>query len=117
VPSPPSIDEHPDVAPGHVLDAPMPPRRQHFILEDASLLGPAALLLGGLLVQLVERADGVAVGRAFVVLLGSRVRAIQDGPARIQRLLARPGEITIRIAPERQPAKASVVPVQRTHDL
>jgi hypothetical protein len=47
------------------MDAPMPPRRQDLVLEDAPLLRPAALLLGRLLVQVVKGSDGVAIVHVF----------------------------------------------------
>ena len=85
---------------------------RHLVLENAPLLGPAALLLGRLLVQLVKRADGVAVRRALVLLLCGRVAVIEDAVSRVHRFFAGLNQLAIGISAERQPAEASVVAVQ-----
>jgi hypothetical protein len=106
------IHEHTDVAPRHVLDAAVPPRRQDLVLEDATLLGPAALLLSRLLVQVVERSDSVAVRRALVLFLCGRVGIIEDTVACANRFVAGLSQLAIGIAAERQPTEASVIAVQ-----
>src|SRR5262245_10987639 len=91
----------------------MPPRRQHLVFEDAPLLGPAPLLLGGLLVQLVARADSVAVRRALVELLSGGIGAFPDPPPLVESLHAGLSQLAIGITTERQTAPAPVVPIQQ----
>src|SRR5206468_6696684 len=75
------LHQRADLLARDVLCAHVPPDRQHLLLEDPPLLGPAALLLGGFLVQIVERPDGVARRRAFVMLLSRGIGAVEDPSA------------------------------------
>ena len=80
--------------------------------EDPPLLGPTAFLFGGLLVQIVERADGVAIGRALVMLFGGGVGAVEDPAAFVDGFRSRLRERPIGIAAQRQATQASVMPIE-----
>lgn len=74
---------------------------------------PTALPRGGLLVQLVERADGVAVGRPLVMFFRRGVGAIQDAATLLDGFGARFGERAIRIAAQHQPPQSAMVPLEK----
>src|SRR5262249_15787962 len=79
------LDQRADLLARDVLDAHVPPDRQHLFLPHAPLSGPTPLLLGGSLVQLVQRADGVAIRGALVMLFRRGIGAIEDPAALVNR--------------------------------
>src|SRR5262249_47618330 len=100
-----------------VLHTPMSPRRQNLVLEDPTLLRPAALLLGHLLVKLEQRVDGVAVCRTLVLLLRSWISAARDPPSLLVGSQPRFRETEIRKASQRESALPPVVPIQQAPGL
>jgi hypothetical protein len=58
-----------------------------------------------------QRVEGVAVGGAFVLLLRSRVGAVENATPLENRFLARLGQSAIGIAAEREPTHAAMMAI------